>query len=55
MASALLILLNCGEVSGVPVLFIKGDMKCYKWWQIVIVFFLFLLDSVFPFVTKDFI
>ena len=52
MASALLILLNCGEVSGVPVLFIKGDMKCYKWWQIVIVFFFFSWILFFPLSLK---
>ena len=52
MASALLILLNCGEVSGVPVLFIKGDMKCYKWWQIVIAFFFFSWILFFPLSLK---
>ena len=52
MASALLILLNCGEVSGVLVLFIKGDMKCYKWWQIVIVFFFFSWILFFPLSLK---
>ena len=41
MASSSLILLNCAEVSGVRVLFIKGDMKCYQWWQIVIAVFFF--------------
>ena len=52
MASASLILLNCGEVSGVPVLFIKGDMKCYKWWQNVIVFFFFSWILFFPLSLK---
>ena len=41
MASASLIFLNCVEVSGVPVLYIKGDMVCYQWWQIVIGVFFF--------------
>ena len=39
MASATLILLNCVEVSGVGVLFIQGDMKCYQWWQMVLAVF----------------
>ena len=34
-------LLNYVEVAGVQVLFIKGHMKCYEWWQIVIAVFFF--------------
>ena len=41
IASASLLLLNCAEVADVKVLFIKGDMKCYQWWQIVIAVFFF--------------
>ena len=52
MASASLILLNCVEVSGVPVLFIKGDMKCYQWWQIVIAVFFFTWILFFPLSLK---
>ena len=48
MASSSLILLNCAEVSGVRVLFIKGDMKCYQWWQIVIAVFFFTWILFFP-------
>ena len=52
MASASLILLNCVEVSGVPVLLIKGDMKCYQWWQIVIAVFFFTWILFFPLSLK---
>ena len=52
MASASLILLNCVEVSGVQVLFIKGHMKCYKWWQIVIAVFFFTWILLFPLSLK---
>ena len=41
MAHASLIPLNCVEVAGVRRLFIKGDMKCFQWWQIVIGVLLF--------------
>ena len=51
MASASLLLLNCVEVAGNQVLFIKWDMECYQWWQIVNAV---LLDFVFPFVTESF-
>ena len=36
MASASLLLLNCVEVADHHILFIKGDIECYQWWQIVI-------------------
>ena len=36
MASASLLILSCVEVADNKVLFIKGDIKCYQWWQIVI-------------------
>ena len=52
MASASLLLLNCVEVADVKVLFIKEDMKCYQWWQIVIPFFLFTWILFFPFSLK---
>ena len=52
MASATLIFLNCVEVSGVPVLYIKGDMDCYQWWQIVIGVFCFTWILFFPLSLK---
>ena len=52
MASASLLLLNCVEVANVKVLFIKGDLKCYQWWQIVIAVFLFTWILFFPFSLK---
>ena len=52
MASASLLLLNCVEVGDVKVLFIKGDMKCYQWWQIVIVVFFFTWFLFFPLLLK---
>ena len=52
MASTSLLLLNCVEVANVKVLFIKGEMKCYQWWQIVIAVFLFTWILFFPFSLK---
>ena len=52
MASASLLLLNCVEVGDIKVLFIKGDMKCYQWWQIVIVVFFFTWILFFPLSLK---
>ena len=52
MASASLLLLNCVEVEDVKVLFIKGDTKCYQWWQIVIAVFFFTWILFFPLSLK---
>ena len=52
IASASLILLNCVEVSGIRVLFIKGDMECFQWWQIVIAVFFFTWVLCFPLSLK---
>ena len=52
MARASLILLNCVEVAGVRMLFIKGDMKCFQWWQIVTAVFLFTWIMFFPWSLK---
>ena len=52
MASASLLLLNCVEVADNKVLFIKGDMKCYQWWQIVIGVFFFTWTLFFPLSLK---
>ena len=52
MTSASLILLNCVKVEDARVLFIKGDMKCFQWWQIVIVVFLFTWVLFFPLSLK---
>ena len=52
MASASLIFLKCIEVAGVRVLFIKGDMECYQWWQIVIAVFLLTWILFFPLSLK---
>ena len=52
MASASLILLNCVEVSGVRVLFIKGNIECFEWWQIVIAVFFFTWVLFFPLSLK---
>ena len=52
MASASFLLLNCVEVADVKVLFIKGDMKCYQWWQIVTAVFFFTWILFFPLSLK---
>ena len=52
MARSSLLLLNCVEVADVKVLFIKGDMKCYQWWQIVIAVFFFTWILFFPLSLK---
>ena len=52
MASASLLLLKCVEVADNQVLFIKGDMKCYQWWQIVIAVFFFTWILFFPLSLK---
>ena len=52
MASASLLLLNCVEVEENQVLFIKGDMECYQWWQIVIAVFFFTWILLFPLSLK---
>ena len=52
IASALLLLLNCVEVADNKVLFIKGDMTCYQWWQIVIAVFFFTWILLFPLSLK---
>ena len=52
MASVSLLLLNCIEVADNKVLFIKGDMKCYQWWQIVIAVFFFTWILLFPLSLK---
>ena len=48
MGSASLLILNCVEVADNKVLFIKGDMECYQWWQIVIAVFFFTWILFFP-------
>ena len=55
MASALLLLLNCAEVADNQVLFIKGDMECYEWWQIVTAVFFSNSILFFPFATEGFL
>ena len=45
-------LLNYVEVAGVQVLFIKGHMKFYEWWQIVIAVFFFTWILLFPLSLK---
>ena len=52
MATVSLIFLNCVEVSGVRVLYMKGDMDCYQWWQIVIGVFFFTWILFFPLSLK---
>ena len=52
MTSASLILLNCVKVSGVRVLFIKGNIECFEWWQIVIAVFFFTWILFFPLSLK---
>ena len=52
IASASLIFVKCVEVAGVQVLFIKGDMECYQWWQILIAAFLFTWVLFFPLSLK---
>ena len=55
MASASLLLLNCAEVADNQVLFIKGDMECYQWWQIVTAVFFSNSILFFPFATEGFL
>ena len=52
IASASIMLLNCVEVAGVRVLFIKGHMECYQWWQIAIAVFFFTWILLFPLSLK---
>ena len=52
IASASLIFLKRVEVAGARVLFIKGDMECYQWWQIVIAVFLLTWILFFPLSLK---
>ena len=52
IASASLIFLKYIEVAGARVLFIKGDMECYQWWQIVIAVFLLTWILFFPLSLK---
>ena len=52
MTSASLLLLKCVDVAGDQVLLIKGDMKCYQWWQIVIAVFFFTWILLFPLSLK---
>ena len=52
MANASLLLLKCVYVADIKVLFIKGDMKCYQWWQIVIAVFFFTWILFFPLSLK---
>ena len=52
MTSASLLLLNCVEVADNQVLFIKGDMKCYQWWQIVVAVLFFTWILFFPLSLK---
>ena len=52
MASASLLLLNCVELADNKVLFIKGDMECYQWWQIVIAVLFFTWILFFPLSLK---
>ena len=52
MASASLLLLNCVEIADNQVLFIKGDIECYQWWQIVIAVFFFTWILLFPLSLK---
>ena len=52
MASASLILLNCVRVADVHVLFIKGDMECFQWWQLLTAVFFSTWVLFFPFSLK---
>ena len=36
-----LILLNCVVVAGIRVLHVKGDIKCFNWWQVIVAVFFF--------------
>ena len=52
MESPSLLLLNCAEVAGNQVLFIKGYMECHQWWQIVIAVLFFTWIFFFPLSLK---
>ena len=53
-------LVRCVDVENITVLHIQGDIKCYNWWQYIImcyiIFFIipvFLVISSFPYYIKD--
>ena len=52
MASASLLFLKCVKVADNQVLFIKGDIECYQWWQIAIVVLFFTWILFFPLSLK---
>ena len=52
MANASLLLLKCVNAEDIQILFIKGDMECYQWWQLVILVFFFTWILFFPLSLK---
>ena len=52
MASASLLLLKCVKVADKQVLFIKGDIECYQWWQVVTAVLFFTWILFFPLSLK---
>ena len=52
MASASLLLLKCVKVADKQILFIKGDIECYQWWQIVTAVLFFTWILFFPLSLK---
>ena len=52
MATVSLILLNCVEVGGILVLHIKGDIKCFEWWQVTVAVFFSTWILFFPLSLK---
>ena len=41
IASVSVMLLNCVEVAGIQVVYVKGDTKCFDWWQVMVAVFFF--------------
>ena len=52
IATVSLTLFNCIEVAGIKVLYIKGDVECFQWWQIIMVVFFCTWILFFPLSLK---
>ena len=52
MATVSLKFLNCIEVNGILVLHIKGDVKCFEWWQVTAAVFFSIWVLFFPLSLK---
>ena len=52
MATVSLKFLNCIEVNGILVLHIKGNVKCFEWWQVTAAAFFSIWVLFFPLSLK---